>query len=325
MKADRILSLLRLCGASLAIAVLPAWAPPASGQIMRLVVPFAPGGSADVTARALAARLGDRLGWTAIVENRTGASGQIGIHSVVRAKNDGTTLLVTPSGPISINAHLQKLPYDPMTDLTPIAPIARVPAGIAVPANSPYRSLSELVHAGRASKNGLTYGVGLVGGHMHLVGQLLADRTGMQLNGISYRGNSQSVLAAVSGDVDSVISDMTTLLPLAKGGRLRILAVTDSKRASVAPDIPTVDELGFPNASADAWLGMFGPAGLPADFVSKVGAEVARMLGTEEMRSLLAAAGLEPMLMSHAEMKRFLAEDYARWGRIVKERNIKLE
>jgi len=326
MRTERILSTLPyLCAVLLSVALAPARAQQPSGQVIRIVVPFAPGGSADVTARAAAARLSERLGRSVIVENRTGASGQIGLQSVVKAKNDGTTLLVTPSGPISISAHMQKLPYDPVTDLTPVAMLARVPAGIAVPTGSPYRSLGELVNAGKASPKGITYGVGLLGGHMHLVGQLLAARTGMQLNAIPYRGNSQSVVAAVSGDVDSVISDMTTLMPLVKGGRLRLLAVTDSKRASVAPEVPTVDELGFPNSSADAWIGMFGPAGLPAEFVEQVNSEIARMLGTQEMRALLVNAGLDSFAMSPAEMKRFLTDDYARWGRIIKERNIKAE
>lgn len=322
MLMQRLVNKLRICAALLALTAASAGAQTPSGLIT-IVVPFAPGGSADVVARGLANQLAQSLNRSVIVENR--AKGIAGLQSVVLAKNDGTTLMVTPSGPISITGNLQKLPYDTMTDFTPIAMVARVPVGIAVHADSKHRTFADLVNAAKASKNGLNYSTPAMGTHMHLMGELLAGRTGANLVAIPYRGNSMSVNAALAGDVDFVISDLTTLLPQVKGGRLRILAVTDSKRALAAPDIPTVAESGIPNASADAWIGLFGPAGLPAELVKQLNAEVKRALGSPQLRSILEKATLDPMVMSPDEMKSFLAKDYARWGQIIKERNIKLE
>jgi tripartite-type tricarboxylate transporter receptor subunit TctC len=322
MRIEGLINKLKLGLVTATLAVC-ASAQAGSSDLIKIVVPFAPGGSADLVARALAVELGQSLGRTVIVENR--ASIQAGIQAVTRAKPDGTTLLITPSGPISITAHLQKLPYDPMTELMPVAMVARVPAAVAVPAASKLRTFADLINAAKASKKTINYAVGIPGGHMHLVGELLAAKTGAHLNPIPYRGNSMSVNAAVAGDVEFVISDLTTLIPLVKGERLRLLAVTDSKRASAAPDIATVGELGFPDATAEAWIGLFGPPGLPAAFVGTINAEVKRALNSPKMRVILANAALDPLEMSPEQMKAFLTVDYADWGKIIKTRNIKLE
>jgi tripartite-type tricarboxylate transporter receptor subunit TctC len=323
MLAPRYVKKLRLFAAVLAMTAASANAQISSTGTVTIVVPFAPGGSADVVARGLANQLSQSLSRTVIVENRAG--GVAGLRSVATAKNDGTMLMVTPSGPISITGNLQKLPYDPVTGFTPIAMITRVPAGIAVHAESKYRTFDDLVNAGKASKQGLNYSVPAIGTHMHLMGELLAGRTGAHLVPIPYRGTSLAANAVIAGDVDFVVSDLTSLLPQVKGGRLRMLALTDSKRASVAPDIPTVSESGVQGASADAWIGLFGPPNLPAEFVKQLNAEVKRALDTPQMRSILEKATLEPMLMTPDEMKSYIAKDFAQWGQIIKERNIKVE
>lgn len=262
--------LIAILGAALSwSAPLPATAQAndfVKAPIVKLVVPFAAGGSVDVAARAVGAILTERLQRPVVVENQMGASGQIAIQNVSRSPADGSTLLVVPSGPISIEPHLKKMPYDPPKDLTPVALLARVPAAIAVAANSPLKSVGDLVKAGQANAQGLNFAVGVAGGHMHLVGELIAGRTGMKIVNVPYRGNSVAAVAAAGGEVDFVISDLTSLLPLVKGNRLRLLAVTDTQRATSVPDIPTIEEAGFKNVTADAWIGVFGPAGLPAEY-----------------------------------------------------------
>jgi tripartite-type tricarboxylate transporter receptor subunit TctC len=234
-------------------------------------------------------------------------------------------LLVSPSGPMSISPHVRKLPYDAVKDFTPVGMLARVPAGLAVPANSPVQSLSDLVKAGRESTRGLNFGVGLAGGHMHLMGELIAGKTGIKILAIPYRGNSLAAAAAASGDVDFTISDLTSLMPLVKANRLRLLAVTDTRRAPMLPDVPTIEESGFPNAAADAWIGIFAPAGMPPEFTDKVSAEIAKVLALPAVQGLWSTIGLAPLAMTSSEMKRFLASDIDRWGRVIKESGVKLE
>jgi tripartite-type tricarboxylate transporter receptor subunit TctC len=296
-----------------------------SAQPVRVVVPLPPGGSSDLTARAISAKLSEMMSRTFVVDNRTGAAGQIGIQTVARAAPDGNTLVVTPSGPISITGHLQKLPYDPIADLVPVAMFAHVPSGIAVPAASPIRSLQDMLAAARRSGSGLTYSVSGLGIHMHLAGELLSQMTGAPMRPIPYRGTSPATAAIMSGDVDAGISDLSTLLPLAKSGRLRILAVTDTKRTITAPDIPTVAEEGVRNYSADAWIGMFAPAGTPPEVVAQLNAAVAKALEMPDVKATFFSAGLEPFIMNPEEMSRFIKGDYEKWGALIKKAQIKID
>lgn len=310
--------------AAVALAVSPSVFAQASNQL-KVVVPFAPGGSADVTARLVGTKVAERLGKTLVVDNKSGAGGQIGLKQVISSPADGNTLLITPSGPISISTHLGKLPYDPAKDLTPVAMIAFVPTAIAVSAASSIMSLKDLIAEGKNNPRGISYAVAAVGTHMHLSGELLRSMTGAKLEAIPYRGTAPAVTAIVGGEVPAGVSDLSTLLPMAKGGRLRILAVTGEQRTSTAPDIPTVAELGVKGYAADAWIGMFAPAGTPVAMVNRLNAEVAEVLKQPDVRSALAAAGLEPMPMTPARLQSFLDADSKKWGQLIKSSNIKIE
>ena len=294
-------------------------------QTIRIIVPFAPGGAVDLMARVFAAKLAEHLNNAVIVENRSGAAAQLGIQSVVKAAPDGHTLLVTPSGPISITVHLQKLPYDPATDLVPVAMLSYASVGIAVSQTSEIKTLADLIAAGKSRPQGLNMSVSAIGTHMHLAGALLENMTGAKLVPIAYRGTASAAAAIASGEVDMGVSDLASLLPLARGGRLRILAVVNSARTATAPEIPTVAEMGVPGYGADAWIGLFAPAGTPADLVERLNGEVARALSLPDVRRLYLQAGAEPAQMKPAEMRQFVLDDIKKWGGVIRNAKIKID
>lgn len=319
---------LLLCIATAALSLLGGSAAHAQKfptQTIKIIVPYAPGGSTDLTARVIGAKLAERLGKPVIVENRSGASAQVGIQAVVGSPANGHTLLVTPNGPISISSHLGKLPYDPATDLVPVAMLASVPSGVAVPQSSPSRGLDELIAAAKAKPEGLNYSVSGVGTLMHLAGEMLQAMTGAKLVAVPYRGTNPASAAIASGEVPVGISDLTTLLPLAKGGRIRILAVIDASRTATAPDIPTVAELGVKGYAANGWIGIFAPAGTSSEIVDRLNAEVAWALSLPEVHSTFINAGLDPAPMKPAEMRRFVTGEIEKWGKLISSANIKLD
>jgi len=295
------------------------------GGTSKIVVPTPAGGSADLTARTLARGLQDLLPDNLIVENRPGASMQIGFQAVMHAAKDGKTLLVTPNGPVVVSPHLQKLPYDPLKDLAPVAMIARVPAGIAVPANSPIRNVQDFIKEAKRKPGGLTYSVSGLGIHMHLAGELLSIATGAPMRAIPYKGTNPAATAIAAGDVDAGISDMATLIPHEKAGRLRIIAVTDSARYAALPEVPTVAEQGVPGYAAEAWMGTFAPAGTPAAIVAELSLAVEKVLDQRESREALAGIGLEPFFLNSEAMGTFIRDDSKKWADLIKQANIKIE
>ena len=265
------------------------WAPLAAqaqtypDKSIRVVIPVAPGGSADLVARTISARLSEAFGKPVIVESRTGAGGEIGVDSVVRSAADGYTLLSTPNGPISVGVHVQATKYDPAKDLAPVAMEVLVAAGIGVNAALPIYTIGDLINAAKAKPEGLSYSHSGIGNTMHLSGELLKSMTGANLVPVPYRGTSPAVTAVLTGEVPFGIADMTSLMPLAEAGKVRILAVTNSSRIAVAPDIPTVGE-SLTGYAADAWIGLFAPAGTPADIVNRINNEVERALARPEVK-----------------------------------------
>lgn len=295
-------------------------------QTIRIIVPFAPGGAVDLMARVFAAKLSERLNNAVIVENRSGAAAQLGIQAVVKAAPDGHTLLATPNGPISITVHLQKLPYDPVTDLVPVAMFAYASVGIAVGQTSEIKTLADLIAAGKSRPQGLNMSVSAIGTLMHLAGALLESMTGVKLVPIAYRGTASAAAAIASGEVDTGVSDLVSLLPLAKGGRIRILAVVNSARTATAPEISTVAEMGVPGYDADGWIGLFAPAGTPADLVERLNGEVARALSLPDVRNLYLQAGAEPAAqMKPAETRKFVLDDIKKWGGVIRNAKIKID
>ncbi len=317
----------RLLGVSL-ISAAGTWAAGSAqaADVSTIVVPFAPGGSSDMVARLIGSKLGEELGGNYIVENRSGAGASIGIRAVAQAEPDGSTLLVTPNGPISISPHLYDRDYDPETDLTPVALIALVPTAIAVPAESDIDSLEALIAAASREGSPLMYSVPALGTHMHLAGELFNSMTGAQLEAVAYRGTAPASLAVASGEVPAGISDLSSLLPLQQAERLRILAVTGAERTTTAPDIPTVAELGVEGYAADAWIGLFAPAGTPAEQVANLNAAIKRIVAMPNVVETLNSAGLEPaVVLPPAELKAELQADFQQWGQLIDDAGITIE
>ncbi len=293
-------------------------------QPIRIIVPFLPGGSADISARTVGMRLSDSLGQPVVVENRSGATGQVGIQAVIRSPADGYTLLATPNGAVTISGYFQKLPYDPAKDLVPVAMLTWVPIGIAVNAALPVNNLRDFIEFSKEKPGGLSYSTPGIGSHMHLAGELLKSMTGANLTAVPYRGSGPSTAAILSGEVPAGIADLAALLPLAKSERIRILTITNSTRTATAPDIPTVAESGVPGYGADAWIGMFAPAGTPPHIIARLNAEIARSLALPDVRQNLLKAGLEAAPMSSVDMGRFVLDEIKKWGKVIKDGNIKI-
>lgn len=289
---------------------------------IRMIVPVAPGGSADLVARTIGARLSEGLGKPVIVESRVGGGGELALETVIRAAPDGYTLLSSPNGPISVAPHVQNPKYDVARDLVPVAMEVFVGAGIGVNPALPIRSVGDLIKVAKSKPEGIHFAHSGVGNTMHLAGELLKAMTGANLVPVPYRGTSPVVTALLTGEVPVGIADLTSLMPLAEAGKVRILAVMNSSRIGTAPDVPTVAEF-LPGYAADPWIGLFAPAGTPTDIVQRLNAEVARALARPEVRDNFIRAGLQPAPMTPDAVRRFVVDDIEKWGKLIRSINLK--
>ncbi len=312
----------RMLAASL-LATSPLAALPALGQSwpskpLRLVVPFAPGGSTDIVARDVAARLAPVLGQSVVVDNRPGGSTIIGTELVARAPPDGYTLLVTPA-PFTINPTLQaKLPYDSQRDFTPITLINTTPLVIVVHPGVPAKTLQEFIRLARARPGTLNFGSSGTGGSNHLAGELFNVLAGTKLVHVPYKGNAPALTDLIGGHIDVVFNGLTSAIPLIRAGKLRALAVTSAARASALPELPTATEAGLPGFEATAWNGLTGPAGLPKDIVNRLAQEIARIVNSAEMRERFRNEGGDPVGSTPEQFARFLRDETEKWARIVR-------
>jgi len=312
-----------ITGAVLLLAAGPAAAQGYPAKPVRLVVPFAAGGSTDIVARTLAVRLTESLGQTVVVDNRAGGGTVIGTEIVARSAPDGHTLLVVPA-PFTINPTLlQKLPYDPLNDFTPITLINTTPLVVVVNPSVPARSVKELIALARSKPGMLNFGSSGTGGSNHLAGELFNAMAGVKMVHVPYKGNAPALTDLVGGHVDLVFNGLTSAYPLIKGGKIRPLAVTSSKRSGVLPELPTLDEEGLKGFEAVAWNGLAGPARTPKDVVDRLAAEVARILGNAEMRERLRAEGSDPVGSSPQAFAQFLRDEIAKWRKVITTARVK--
>jgi tripartite-type tricarboxylate transporter receptor subunit TctC len=294
-------------------------------QPITLTLPFAPGGSADLSVRIIGARISAKLGQPVVIENRPGAGGELAVTAVVRSAPDGSKLLATPNGPVVVVGNFRTIGYNPETDLVPVAMLVKVPAAIAVNASLPIHSVGDLIKYSKEKAGGVSYGNTGVGTHMHLSGEVFRAKTAANLIAVPYRGTAAVALALKTGEIPMGVSDLTSLLPFAAEGSIRILAIVDSKRTSVAPDIPTVAEGGVPGFGLDAWIGILAPKGTPPDIVAKLNSEINEALESAEVRKRLVTAGLDPWMLSPTEMGAFIKADLARWSVMLREANVKID
>lgn len=279
---------------------------------VRIVVAFPAGGSVDILARLVGQELTRRLGQPFVVENRSGAGGNVGTEHVAKAAPDGTTLLMAGAGPIVAAPSLNRdLAYDPQRDLAPIILIALQPNMVLVHPALPVRSVPELVAYARANPGRLSYGSAGIGSSQHLAAEAFALRTGTSLVHVPYRGGAPALSDLMAGQVQLMFETIPTALQAARGGQARPLAVTTLRRSVAMPEVPTVAESGLPGYEARAWLGLLGPAGLPASVVEMLDRQAREIVGHPEVAARLADLGLEIVPSTPGLFRDFLARELA--------------
>jgi tripartite-type tricarboxylate transporter receptor subunit TctC len=284
---------------------------------VRVIVPFAAGGSADLTIRSVSQRLAEKLKQPFVIESKPGAGGQVGIEFALSAPGDGYTLISTPSGAISIVPNLRKVQFDPAEDFEPVAMLAKVPVAIAVNGNLPINSIKEFIEYTKKQPDGVSYSVAAIGTHMHLAGEIFKAQTGAKMLPIPYKGTAPAAAAVYSGEVQATVSDLASLLPLTHNGKIKILAVLDRERTKVAPEIPSIGELGVPDASVGAWIGVFAKKGTSFEVVSKLNSEINQALRDPEIQAIYSNAGLETWPITPGEMRNFVQGDINWWKKAV--------
>lgn len=323
-----------LAGAAATLAVpfaAPTRAQPSSAPAwptgpVRVVLPYAAGGPTDVIARLLCDTLSQRLPHRLIVENRTGAGGNIGASAVAKARPDGSTFLFTNTGHAVNRALYARLDYDPAKDLVPVTIVAEGPMVLLVPNASPARTLAEFVGRVRARPGEYSYGSTGTGGALQLVSLLLARAVGLRMEEVPYRGSAPAAQDLIAGRLEMLYDAGVTGFPLATSGQARALAVSSATRSAVMPDVPTVAEAGFPEATFSVWQGLFAPAGTPAAVLERFHAEVAAVLADGPLRARLTDLGAERVVASTpAEARAFVDAEMARWERVLREAGVRAQ
>ena len=323
----------RLSAALSALALgLAAWLPspaftqPYPSRPIRFVVPFAPGGGGDIVVRSVAQQMTSRLGQTVVVDNRSGAGGNVGTEIVARAAPDGYTLLMANVAPMAINVSVySRLPYDPVRDFTAISLMASFPNLLVVHPAVAARSVAELVALAKSRPGELTYASAGAGSTTHLSAELLRMHTGIQLVHVPYKGGGPALIDLIAGQVTMYFGSMPASLPHVRSGRLRALAVTSRERSAAAPDIPTVAESGFPGFEAVTWIGLVAPARLSAAIVQRLHAETVAILALPEVRSRMLPLGADPKTNTPQEFAAYIAAEIAKWSKVVRDAGISLQ
>ena len=291
---------------------------------LRIIVPFAPGGVADNSARVVAEPLGMRLGQPVLVENRPGASGNIGTQAVAEASADGYTLLLGFDGTMVINPHVfARVPFDTLLDFAPVTKLGDATLILVAHPSLPAKTLSQMIELARARP--LAYGTSGTGGTPHLAGELLKLRTGAQLEHVPYKGGGQAIVDVVGGQIPLVFTAIATAQQYVRGGRLVALGVPSAKRSAALPDVPTFEESGLAGFDVTSWVGIFAPAKTPAAVIDRLHKELVAVLRTPFVRERYGVLGIEPVGNTPREFFEQVREDLARWGKVVKAANIKVE
>lgn len=309
-----------------AITAGPALAQPRyPAKPIRMIVPYTPGGPTDILARAVGQSLSEAWSQPVVIENRPGASGNLGTALAAKAPPDGYTLGVVAIS-YSVTPSLDaRVGYDPVRDLTPVALFATVNNLLVVHPSLPARSVKELIAFARARPGEVTFASGGPGGAQHLAGELFNSLAGIRMTHIPYKGSAPGLTALIGGEVIVGFTDMLITLPHAKSGKLRALAVTGATRSSLIPELPTVAEAGLQGYAVTAWFGALAPTGTPPEIIAQLNAEIVRALKSPQMKERLAALGADAAAGSAADFAAFLRTEVAKWARVVKAAGIKAE
>jgi tripartite-type tricarboxylate transporter receptor subunit TctC len=309
--------------AASALSAFAAW----PEKTITIVVPFPPGGSTDLIARTLAAKMPEKLGGspTIVVDNKAGATGTIGAAQVARAPADGYTLLVSSLGPFVIAPHLIKTSYDALKDLDPLTIAVQAPNVLVVPAASPHKSLAEVITYLKANPNKMSFASSGNGSSDHLTAELFWQQTHTSGLHVPYKGGGPVMTDLLGNQVDSSWMNINTAMPQILGGKLRALAITSEKRSPLLPNVPTLEESGIKGANVYSWQAVAAPKGLPADVKKKLVDAMVASLNDPSVKPKLLELGFEIVANTPEQFAKYQASEYARWGALIKSRNIKAD
>jgi tripartite-type tricarboxylate transporter receptor subunit TctC len=293
---------------------------------VRVIVPFPPGGGADIVGRAITQKLTDALGKPFLVDNRSGAGGVLGADLAVHAAPDGYTLLFASSSSLSVSPHIMsKPPYDPQRDLTPVILIASSPNVLVVHSSVPARSVKELIALAKARPGEIIFASNGTGSLGHLTTELFMQRAGIKMLHVPYRGGAPATIDTVAGNTSLLFATYSTVSAQVRTGRLRALAVTSARRVQAVPELPTVAEAALPGFESTQWWGIFGPVGLPAEIVGKLNEQINKILGNADIKERLALDATEPLGGTPSDLAKYLKADYDRWGKVVRDAGVRVD
>lgn len=293
---------------------------------MRMIVPYPPGGSADILARAIGQRAGEGLGQPFVIDNRPGAGTAIGAEALAKSAADGYTVMMGTVSSHAINPTLsRKLPFDPVKDFTPIALVASIPFAMIVHPSVPARSVKEFIAFAKAKPGQLNYSSAGYGTSNHLAGELLKSMAAIDIVHVPYKGSAPALNDLIAGQVSLMFDLVLTAAPHIKSGAVRALAVTGVQRSGVLPDLPTVAQSGLPGYEVSAWFGIFAPADLPQPIVRRLNGEFVKAMQHPDLKHRLASQGADPLTSTPEEFAAFQRTEIDKWAKVVKASGIKVE
>ncbi|MCD6734220.1 MAG: tripartite tricarboxylate transporter substrate binding protein [Burkholderiaceae bacterium] len=320
-----------MMGLAAATCTLALWAPQQAfaqeswpARPVKIVVPFAAGGTTDVVARAVAKDLSEMWGQPVVVENRGGAGGNIGADAVAKSAPDGYTILMASGSIVTVNPHMYaKMPFDAKKDLIPVTNVASGPQVVAVNPSVPGKTLKEFIAYAKSQPGKLNFGSAGIGSQVHMAGESFLDAAGIDLAHVPYKGESAAYPDLVSGALQLVVGNIAAVAPYVSNGRLRALAVTSATRSPLLPDVPTVAESALPGFENTGWFGFMAPAGTPTAIVDKIHRDTVKVLDKTEMKARLFVAGMSPVGNSPAEFAAAIDKESAHWAKVVERRKLK--
>ena len=318
------IALLLLALVQAALIPCAAWAQAYPSKPIRFIVPITPGGSNDVLARTIAQKLSEAWRQPVVVENKPGAGMNLGADMVAKSPADGYTWLLGANNIFVTNPHVGKMPFDVFKDFTPVTQVALVPFVLVVNPALPVKNVAELVEYAKKNPTAVYYGSSGNGSPQQLAAEMLNYTAGIKMQHVPYKGAVPAITDLLGGRIQVFIGAVNSLMPFVKEGKLRLIAGAGGQRFAAFPDLPAIAET-VPGVALDVWLGVFMPAGVPRDIIAKVNADIAQLLQSPEVKANLGAQGIEPAPSTPEALAQTIRDDYARWGKVIREANIKAD